>query len=220
MKLTEEQLAEIRVYIFGTPRYRETYYELYDHTLNALEPLDEPFHFGLVKHIVEEDFGGFEGIVNQEVVYQKSITTKYNRLLNSEMLNFYKTSTVFSTIALLFIGYLFYDASLTSEINLKPMSVSMLVISMVPGAYYLFKRFVLDRNKMKLSIKYDFLHKCMILGFLAANFLNALFIYESSLFPITYHQKVIVLIVMMVGLNMYIRSFKNVYNKRIKIFAV
>jgi hypothetical protein len=219
MKLTEEQLAEIRVYIFGTPRYRETYYELYDHILNALEPLDEPFHFGLVQHIVEEDFGGFEGIVNQEVVYQKSITTKYNRLLSSEMLNFYKTSTVFSTIALLFIGYLFYDASLTSEINLKPMSVSMLIISMVPGAYYLFKRFVLDRNKMKLSIKYDFLHRTWILGFLIVNATMGLFISKNSVFEISNHAKVVICVVLALLLNLYVRSFIKVYNKRISILT-
>jgi len=219
MKLTEEQLSEIRIYIFGTPRYRETYYELYDHIINALEQLDEPFHLGLVKQIVEDDFGGFEGIVIQEEVYQKSVTTKYNRLLGTEMLNFYKTSTAFSTIVLLFIGYMLYNSSLTSEINLKPMSISMIILSMIPGGYYLFKRFVLDRNKFKLSIKYDFLHRTWILGFLMVNGMMGLFVSKDSVFDISNHSKVVIFILLALLLNLYIRSFIKVYNRRIRILT-
>jgi len=219
MKLTEEQLSEIRIYIFGTPRYRETYYELYDHIINALEQLDEPFHLGLVKQIVEDDFGGFEGIVIQEELYQKSVTTKYNRFLGTEMLNFYKTSTAFSTIVLLFIGYMLYNSSLTSEINLKPMSISMIILSMIPGVYYLFKRFVLDRNKFKLSIKYDFLHRTWILGFLMVNGMMGLFVSKNSVFDISNHAKVVIFILLALLLNLYIRSFIKVYNRSIRILT-
>jgi hypothetical protein len=66
MKLTTEQLAEIRVYIFEAPRYRETYYELYDHIVNALEQGDEPFSIDLVKQIIEEDFGGSSVLFNKK----------------------------------------------------------------------------------------------------------------------------------------------------------
>ena len=93
MNLSSENLAEIRVYIFGTPKYRETYYELYDHILNALEQMEGTYDINLVRSIVDEDLGGFEGIVHQEEIYQKSVTAKYNRLLGKELLNSYKTST-------------------------------------------------------------------------------------------------------------------------------
>ena len=219
MKLTEEQLSEIRVYIFGTPRYRETYYELYDHILNALESTDEPFHLDSVKHIVEEDFGGFGGIVIQEEIYQKSVTAKYNRLLHLEMQNFYKTSTVYSTIAILFIGYILYNSSLTSEINLKPMSISIMMLSMIPGAYYLFKRFVIDRNKLKLSIKYDFLHRTWMLGVFIVNAIMGLFVSKNSVFDVSNHAKVVIFILLALLLNLYIRSFIKVYNRRIRILT-
>ncbi|MFP5079675.1 hypothetical protein [Pedobacter sp. JCM 36344] len=220
MKLTCDQLVEIKAYISGTPRYRETYYELYDHIVNAMEQSDKPFSLDLMKQIVEDDFGGFQGIVKQEEIYQKSVTSKYNRLLRSEMLNSFRNSTVLSHLAVLFFGYMLYNASLTSEINLKPMVVSIVIFSCIPCLYYLFKRFVLDRNKYKLSIKYDFLHRCLLVGCLTTNTFNSLFVFQHSFFGITNHQRVIVLIVIMFILNLYVRSFLKVYNKRIKILAV
>jgi hypothetical protein len=124
MKLTTEQLAEIRLYIFEAPRYRETYYEIYDHIVNALEQADEPFNMDLVKQIVQEDFGGFQNIIHQEDVYRKSVTSKYARLLGSEMIDSFRNSTVLSHLAILILGYMFYQGS---EIDLKPLTISMLI---------------------------------------------------------------------------------------------
>lgn len=220
MKLTPEQLGEIRGFLFETPHYRETYYELYDHVVNALQESGEPFDIDLVSQIVKEDFGGFEGIINQEKAYQKCVTSKYNRLLRSEMLKSFQTSTVLSHLAIIFIGYIFYNASLSSEINLGPTTVSMLILSNIPGVYYVFKRFVLDRNKHKLSIKYDFLHRCWILGFLGVNFILGLLVSKHSLVELSNPHKVIVLMAVFFFINLHVRSFIKVYNKRINILVV
>ncbi|MES2829997.1 MAG: hypothetical protein V4687_17705 [Bacteroidota bacterium] len=220
MKLNPIHLDQIRGYIFGTPRYQETYYELYDHILNALEQKDGAYNLDMVKRIVEEDFGGFEEIVKQEEIYQKSLTGKYYRLLGFEIINFYKTSTIFSTIVLIFIGYLFYDTSLTQDINLKPISIAILILSMVPGVYYLCKRWILDRHKAKPSIKYDFLHKAWVLGFLTVNSIIGLFVSKNSVFENSNHHKVIIIMLLAIVLNIYIRSFKKIYNKRINVLAV
>lgn len=220
MILTIEQLAEIKMYIHGTPRYRETYYELYDHIVNALEQSDEPFSIELIKQIVEEDFGGFQGIVQQEEIYQNSVTSKYIRLLRSEMLKSFSNSTLLSHLAVVFIGFCLYNASLRADIKLEPMIVSIVVLSCIPGLYYLFKRFVLDRNKHKLSIKYDFLHRCLMVGLLVTNTFNSLFLSQRFFLDMSNHQRVIALVIIIFTLNIYVQSFIKVYNKRIKILAV
>ncbi|QNR85510.1 hypothetical protein H9N25_03270 [Pedobacter riviphilus] len=73
MRLTAQQHQEIKGYIFDVPKYIETYNEVYDHVVNALEDKDEAYSTELVAKIINDDFGSFNEIKQQEELYQKQI---------------------------------------------------------------------------------------------------------------------------------------------------
>jgi hypothetical protein len=72
MVLTLENKLEIVDYIGGVPKYQETFDEVYDHIISALSSTENAeFNIGLVRDIVNEDFGGFEQIVLNETEFEK-----------------------------------------------------------------------------------------------------------------------------------------------------
>jgi hypothetical protein len=72
MKPSQEQLTAIEDILGNASKYRETYEELYDHILSALEtvPDDVPF-IGALYNIVENGLGGKSGISLIEEKYRK-----------------------------------------------------------------------------------------------------------------------------------------------------
>jgi hypothetical protein len=219
MKLTEEQLAEVRIYIFSTPRFRETYNELYDHIVNALEEADSEFSIGLVQQIVKEDFGGFEKIAAQEEQYQKQVTRKYKRLLGAEMLNTFKFPTILSNICALLISIAFYVYGTRYGLNIKPMYRALYIISLLPLLVYVYKRFFADRKHIKLSIKYDFLHHMWLIGQFTSQVILFLFVQHWG-FTIPLHIKLMILSFSFFTGSVFIRAFIKLYKQRISVLAV
>lgn len=74
MKPNQLQQQQLRQYLGKNLKYRETYAEFYDHILAALEarPADTPFE-DVAWKIINEDFGGIEGMRAIEDKYQFSI---------------------------------------------------------------------------------------------------------------------------------------------------
>lgn len=67
MKISPEQDSKLRKYLRDTMRYRETYEEVYDHLITALE--NRPFTGTLeeaVNQILREDFGGYDNLRKME----------------------------------------------------------------------------------------------------------------------------------------------------------
>ncbi|MEO6521509.1 MAG: hypothetical protein ABIN91_07525 [Mucilaginibacter sp.] len=63
MKLTAEQQANISVLVSNEVSYYETYQEVYDHMLTALEAKDSIRDLQKAyRDTLEEDFGGHKGI--------------------------------------------------------------------------------------------------------------------------------------------------------------
>ncbi|MBC7401119.1 MAG: hypothetical protein H7289_14365, partial [Mucilaginibacter sp.] len=73
MKPNQEQLTAIENILGQVSKYRETYDELYDHILSALEtvPDDVPF-IDALHNIVENELGGGPGIAVIEAKYKKA----------------------------------------------------------------------------------------------------------------------------------------------------
>ncbi|TDQ11809.1 hypothetical protein [Pedobacter metabolipauper] len=221
MLLTEEQCAEIRVYIFDVPRYRETYDEIYDHILNSMASKEGDFDLELVREIIDEDFGGFSQIVKQEALYQKQITSKYRKMLWSEMYaGTFHFPEALKNLGLLFICYMIYDYSLTNEVNVKVFYQALLIAVTIPGVIYLVKRFIIDRNRLKLSIKYDFMHQAWILGFLLMNSMITLTLIDGAAFEISKAAKVLVILTLYFVTSIYIRSFMRLCVKKMQILTV
>lgn len=73
MKPNTEQLESIKNILGSVTNYRETYAELYDHILTALEVLPDDILFAEALHrIVEIELGGKKGIIKIEAVYKKT----------------------------------------------------------------------------------------------------------------------------------------------------
>lgn len=63
MKLTEEQLVVLQDTLKEGVTYRETYEEVYDHLLTALEHSDNSLSLAkTLNNIMQNDFGGFKGL--------------------------------------------------------------------------------------------------------------------------------------------------------------
>ena len=63
MKLTEDQLVVLKNMLEDRINYRETYEEVYDHVLTALEQVDADITLGqAINTIMLNDFGGFKGL--------------------------------------------------------------------------------------------------------------------------------------------------------------
>lgn len=63
MKLTEEQLVVLQDTLNEGVTYRETYEEVYDHLLTALEHSDNSLSLPkTLNNIMQSDFGGFKGL--------------------------------------------------------------------------------------------------------------------------------------------------------------
>lgn len=219
MKLTAEQLAEIRVYIFSAPRFRETYNELYDHIINAMEEIDSEFDMKLVEQIVTDDFGGFEKIVEQEERYQKQVTSKYKRLLGAEMLNTFKFPAILQNCCALLISIAFYVYGTKYGLNIKPMYKALFIISLLPLLVYIYKRFIADRKHSKLSIKYDFLHHMWLLGQFFSQVILFSFVYKGVII-IPIHIQLMILSFLFFTGSVFIRAFIKLYKQRISVLTV
>ena len=63
MKLTEEQLVVLKNNLHERITYQETYNEVYDHILTALENTDDNVPLAqALDNIMQNDFGGFKGL--------------------------------------------------------------------------------------------------------------------------------------------------------------
>lgn len=220
MKLTTDQLSEINTYVLGIPSYRETYYEIYDHVVNALEDKTDSYSIELVKHIIDTDFGGQEHIVDQEKIYQTEITRKYRNSFFMEVLKEFKFPNIFKTLILLALCIVFYQSNLNSHMNYKPLAIAVFILIHLPGVFYLFKRYVSDRNAPKTSIKYDFLYKMYMQSYIIHNVVIYGFLSSESFFELSKQNKNTLLIFLFFTMSIYIRSYVKLYNEKIKVLAV
>lgn len=104
MKPTEQEKQWLQDYLYQSLSYRETYSEVYDHILLALE--DRPareFFASTVNDIIEEDFGGSINMLNMEVectyTVKEDIISQYRNNINRWFkfpLIIYTTATFFS----------------------------------------------------------------------------------------------------------------------------
>ncbi|MEB0262970.1 MULTISPECIES: hypothetical protein [unclassified Mucilaginibacter] len=91
MKPSEQQLKVLQAYLYKTLSYRETYEEILDHVLTAIEVKrrsGDMRDIGVVfQDVVDTDFGGYRGIeelaLKQVKIYQKHIGATFSKTLRS-----------------------------------------------------------------------------------------------------------------------------------------
>ncbi|RYE30969.1 MAG: hypothetical protein EOP42_11320 [Sphingobacteriaceae bacterium] len=77
MKPTLQQTEILKSYLADILKYRETIDEVYDHVLSAVEVKPENISFqDAVNHILNDDFGGGNGLVKMEKQHLRNATQK------------------------------------------------------------------------------------------------------------------------------------------------
>jgi hypothetical protein len=214
MRLTEEQKAEIRDYIVTVPKFRETYNELYDHILNALEDSETTFSIDEVIAVVNRDFGGFNEIVYQEKIYQKEIGKKYNLYFRSQFL---ETLRWYGIWPFLFCAIIFYGSQ-TKPFNIKYMLLGT-IICFVCVAVVGFAKIVINRVRYsKYSILDSYLGLECSFGIAVVNtFLHL--VLKEDIFNLSDNGKLIAMLSIYFFCVIYVRTFLKTYKTKFKILT-
>ena len=217
MILTNQQHQEIRDYIFHVSKYVETYNEVFDHIMNALEDKKEAYSITLVAKIINDDFGSFNEIKKQEEVYQKQINQKQTKLFLTEFADSFKWPGLLSNISNLTLCICIYWASTRSTFNTKPMMLAVLSCFILVTAYMYTKIWIRKRKNKKYSIFDNSLGGLSTFGLFIGVFVFYWFVSDDSLISLSQHSKVIILLTLYFFCSLYIRSFSKFYNQKIKI---
>ncbi|WP_316803889.1 hypothetical protein [Pedobacter nototheniae] len=219
MVLTAQQIQEIKDYIFDAVKYRETYHEVYDHMLNALADVQEPYSLELVAEIINIDFGSFKEIKKQEALYQQQVNKKYARLFLSELATTFKWPGILSNLTILALCTCIYYSSKTAPFNMKPMIIAIFLCSIVV-AFYVYSKILLGKRKeQKYSITDNSLGSLASVGLFMGNFVLYWFLTKDSLIDLSQNSKVITMLVLFFFCSMYVRTFITFYNQKIKILT-
>lgn len=86
MKPSINQDKLLKDYLHNVLKYRETYEEVYDHILNALNGIDvnELLFQDNINHIIANDFGGLRGLASMERSHEKSF---YSSIMKKQWQN-------------------------------------------------------------------------------------------------------------------------------------
>ncbi len=214
MLLTDEQKSEIKHYIITVPKYRETYNELYDHILNSFEDSEAVFSLDEVAGVVNNDFGGFSEIVEQEKIYHKELGKKYNKHFRLQFVDTLKWPglLVFAFCLLIYFG------TQTTPFNIKPMLFGT-TICFVTAAILGFSTIIINRIRYsKYSILDNYLGLEYSFGLAVMNVFLQVFI-SRNLFGLSENSKLIAMLMLYFFCSVYIRTLFKIYKRKFKILA-
>lgn len=220
MQLTEEQKNEIRDYIITVPRFRETYNELYDHIINSLQDNLEEYKIEEINKIVNNDFGGFSEIINQEKNYQKELSRQYNKAFRTEMVNTFKWPGIFSNLCVLALCLILYYNGNGLLFNMKPIILSSIACCILVAVFGFAKILKNRYQYSKYSILDNYLGYSCSFGFIMVNGIFGNFLGKNSFFEISLNAKLIIALSLLFFSSVYIRAFIKFYKNKFKILAV
>lgn len=106
MKLTTEQKQFLSRSLRENLSYRETYVEFYDHILSALEAKPQTMNFqDAVKSVIDEDFGGYEGMILIESRYKRTVTKEMQKKYLNFVIEYLKFPLIGIIGSLTFVFY-------------------------------------------------------------------------------------------------------------------
>jgi hypothetical protein len=106
MKLTAEQQDNISVLVNNEVKYQETYLEMYDHVLSALEARDTiPDLQRAYREVLEEDFGGHGGLMELEYMQNRMLREEMEEKRDLYFAEFFKWPGIFIPVTIAVICY-------------------------------------------------------------------------------------------------------------------
>lgn len=147
MIVTVAQKKELRALLWENVKFKETYYEVYDHILTALEAYeDNDLEFDeLIEQIINEDFGGMDMLLTMEAK-REEIVVKQVRARHWQHIMSYFSLPLF-IITLFVTGMAFYLGAYISRDSVIKMVAVTAILPIIP---FLSKLFNLE---YKASIK-------------------------------------------------------------------
>lgn len=219
MKLTEEQTEEIKAYIIGVPRYRETYNELYDHILNSLQDIEGTFSTNLIDEIVLKDFGGYQVVYDNEKLYRSEIGLKYMKFFYLEIINTFKWQQLANNLIILCLCLVIYF-SRDPYVNFKPMLWAS-VFCCVLICVFIYCKIIINRIKYKKeSILDNYIQYLGAIGIIVMNITFRIFFNKNSMMDTSHQTKLIVTLVLFFFSSVYVRTFIKFYNHKLKILGI
>lgn len=112
MKLSEEQIDNVNVLVSNEVKYQETYQEVFDHMLSAMEARNSmPDLQKAYREILEEDFGGHGGLEELEYVQNTSLKDAMEEKRIDYLANFLKWPGILIPLLIAVICYYGIHAS-------------------------------------------------------------------------------------------------------------
>ena len=214
MELSEKQKAEIKNYMITIPKYRETYDELYDHILNALADDDSKYGIDKVIFIVNNHFGGFMNIIDQEKTCHQEIGKKYNREFRQQLI------TTLGGPGLLVFAFclLVYYCSRFATFSIKPM-LMLTILSSICVAVFAFMKIFMNRVKYsKFSILDNYLALDCSYGVAGIGlFLHS--VLNENIFNLDDNGKLIATLILHFICIIYVKTFMKIYNQKFRILT-
>jgi len=219
MKPTLQQTQLLKKYLRDTLDYRETYEEIYDHILSAVENNMADVSFEeAVNTIINSDFGGAKGLAKIEKQHYKAVV---NEVLKQQWLQFtsnFKFPEVL--LSLLLFAAVYFIVTLFSAQS-TAIVILLFTLAIVPGMFVLLRYFRIGYTikDTKKSIKDGILGQLASKPLLIGN--PGIFILigksEASLW-ITGHPLVVSLIIAIVTL--YVFAFIKLCRRDIKAYSL
>jgi len=163
MIVSAGQKKELRFLLWENVKFKETYYEVYDHILTTLEAYEEnDLEFDvLIEQIINEDFGGMEMLLTMEEE-REAIVVKQVRARHWHHIMSYFRLPLF-IVTLLATGLAFYLGAYVSRNSVMVMVVVTVIVPIIP---YLSKLLNLE---YKASIKDGVVKEAGFRGMLILN---------------------------------------------------
>jgi len=115
MKPTAQQVKNLQEYLHDTLTYRETYEEIYDHILTALEHQSEGVSYqDAINNIIRNDFGGAENLLKIEKVNKSALVDESLKKYMGFFKGYFKSlGIIYTGSATLLIYYFLSHVSLS-----------------------------------------------------------------------------------------------------------
>jgi hypothetical protein len=167
MKPNIEQGKLIQQLLRSALKFNDTYDEVYDHVLSALDALPDDVHFmGTLHNIIEYDFGGAKGL--------KNIERKHTRLAIRQFIAYYLKAMLvpLTSVAIIFLiagTGLFYFLIASGWLE---RIYASLVVTMIPALVFGIAMFKLRKHKKYFHRGLQVYVRQTILGFSGIFMLN------------------------------------------------
>jgi hypothetical protein len=137
MKPTQQQVEILQKYLHDTLTYRETYAEIYDHILTAIEyqPEEVPFE-DAVKNIINNDFGSAKNLLKVEKAAKDALVEEAISRFLKNLVWYAKFPGLLYTLTGAYLVYYIFG-----KINMSLFATEVIIalLAVMPGLIYLLR---------------------------------------------------------------------------------